>query len=83
VVNAVALWTSFYLDEAVRHLREQGEEVREEDLARVSPLVREHIHVLGRYQFSLEELVAEGGVRPLRDPAEIDEYELLILEPEV
>ena len=60
----------------VEHLREQGEEVREEDLARVSPLVREHVHVLGRYQFTLEKSVAEGGVRPLRDPAAIDEYGL-------
>ncbi len=64
VVNAVALWNSFYLDRAVEHLRGQGEEVREEDLARVSPLVREHVHVLGRYQFTLEESVAEGGMRP-------------------
>ena len=50
--------------------------MREEDLARVSPLVREHVHVLGRYQFTLEKSVAEGGVRPLRDPAAIDEYGL-------
>ncbi len=81
VVNAVALWNSFYLDRAVEYQREQGEEVREENLARISPLVREHIHVLGRYQFTLEESIAEGGVRPLRDPAEIDEYELLVPEP--
>ena len=81
VVNAVALWTSFYLDRAVEHLRGQGVEVREEDLARVSPLVREHVHVLGRYQFTLEESISEGGVRPLRDPTKIDEYELLVSEP--
>ena len=81
VVNAVALWTSFYLDRAAKHLRDEGEEVREEDLARVSPLVREHVHVLGRYQFTLEESVAEGGVRPLRDPTDIDEYELWVPEP--
>jgi hypothetical protein len=71
VVNAVALWTSFYLGRAVELLREQEEAVREEDLARVSPLVREHVHVLGRYHFTLENSIAEGGVRPLRDPAEI------------
>lgn len=56
VVNAVALWTSFYL-------------------------VREHVHVLGRYQFTLEESVAEGSMRPLHDPAELEEYELSVLEP--
>jgi hypothetical protein len=81
VVNAVALWTSFYLHRAVEYLREQGEELREEDLARISPLVHEHVHVLGRYQFTLEESVAKGGVRPLRDPAEIDGYELSVPEP--
>ena len=48
--------------------RERGIEIR-------------HVHVLGRYQFTLEESVAEGGVRPLRDPAEIDEYELSVSEP--
>jgi TnpA family transposase len=80
VVNAVALWNSFYLDRAVEQLREQGEEARDEDLARVSPLSREHVHVLGRYQFTLEESVAEGGMRPLRDPAQIDEHELVVPE---
>lgn len=40
------------------------------DLARNSPLIREHIHVLGRYQFTLEESVANGEMRPLRDPTE-------------
>lgn len=83
MVNAVALWTSFYLDRAVEHLRDAGEEVRKEDLARISPLIREHVHVLGRYQFTLEESVAVGGVRPLRDPAQGDENELLVVEPEV
>jgi TnpA family transposase len=32
VVNAVCLFNSLYLDESVRHLREQGEEVAETDL---------------------------------------------------
>lgn len=40
VVNAVCLWNTLYLDEAVRRLREDGEEVADEDLARVSPLIR-------------------------------------------
>ena len=45
---------------------------------RVSPLIREHIHVLGGYLFTLEESVANGEMRPLRDPAEIDEYEIFL-----
>lgn len=75
VVNAVCLFNSLYLDKAVRTLREDGEEVSDEDLARVSPLMREHVRVLGRYHFTLDETVAEGSLRPLRDPAEFDEYE--------
>jgi len=74
-VNAVCLFNSLYLDESVRRLRNDGEEVADENLARVSPLAREHVRVLGRYHFTLDESVVEGGLRPLRDPAEPDEYE--------
>lgn len=41
VLNAVVLWTTRYLDAAVAQLRAQGREVREEDAARLSPLVRQ------------------------------------------
>lgn len=74
-MNAVCLFNSLYLDESVRRLREAGEEVADEDLARVSPLVREHVRVLGRYHFTLDESVTEGELRPLRDPSNVDEYE--------
>lgn len=76
VLNSVALWKTLYLDQAVGHLRLEGEEVREEDLARISPLMHSHIHFMGRYHFRLDESVAEGGLRPLRDPAEGNEFEL-------
>lgn len=75
VLNAVCLFNSLYLDESVQRLREEGEEAADEDLARVSPLVREHVRVLGRYHFTLDELVVQGGMRLLRDPSELDEYE--------
>jgi TnpA family transposase len=78
VVNAVCLFNSLYLDEAVRRLRDEGEEVVDEDLARVSPLMREHVRVLGRYHFALDRSVAGGGLRPLRDPSEPDEYGFLL-----
>jgi hypothetical protein len=42
----------------------------------VSPLVHAHIRVLGRYHFRLDESVAEGGMRPLREHTDIDEFEL-------
>jgi TnpA family transposase len=75
VLNAVALWNTLYLDKAASHLRDGAQEAREEDLARVSPLMHAHVRVLGRYHFRLDESVAEGGTRPLRDPAETDGFE--------
>ncbi|MFD9286530.1 hypothetical protein ACFWD7_57295 [Streptomyces mirabilis] len=43
-----------------------GSLVREADVARLSPFVRHHVNMLGRYSFQLPEL--PGGLRPLRDP---------------
>ncbi|MDP9476869.1 MAG: Tn3 family transposase [Actinomycetota bacterium] len=74
VLNAVALWNTLYLDRAVAHLLETGAEVRDEDLARVSPLMHAHVRVLGRYHFRLDESVARGGLRPLRAPETVDEF---------
>ncbi len=39
VLNCVTLWTTVYLDAAVRQLRAQGYPVLEEDMARLSPFV--------------------------------------------
>jgi hypothetical protein len=46
-------------------------EVRDEDVARLSPFLRHHINVLGRYSFQLPEL--PGGLRPLRDKHATDD----------
>ena len=42
------------------------------DVARLSPLLHEHVNMLGRYSFSVPDAVAKGGLRPLRDPADRD-----------
>ena len=44
--------------------------VKDEDVARLSPLLHEHINMLGRYSFSVPDAVANGELRPLRDPAD-------------
>jgi hypothetical protein len=49
VVNAVALWNTRYLSAAVDQLRAQGVPVKDEDVARLSPLGHAHINFLGRY----------------------------------
>jgi len=56
------------LDAAVERLKQHGSPVLEEDLARLSPLIYEHINMLGRYSFAVPEEVARGELRPLRNP---------------
>nr|WP_312844852.1 Tn3 family transposase [Pseudomonas aeruginosa] len=47
---------------------QSGYPVLEEDMARLSPLIHEHINMLGRYSFAVPEEVARGELRPLRNP---------------
>lgn len=44
----------------------------DEDVARLSPFVREHLNVVGNYTFALPDL-GESGIRPLRDPDAADD----------
>ncbi|QKW36176.1 Tn3 family transposase [Actinomadura sp. NAK00032] len=67
VLNCATLWTTVYLDAAVRQLKAQGYPVRDEDMARLSPFVHSHLGVHGTYTFALPDL-APGAIRDLRDP---------------
>jgi hypothetical protein len=71
VLNAVVLWTMRYIDAAVAQLRAEGHEIRDEDIARLSPLKHRNLNVLGRYSFTASTR-ADGGLRPLRDPEVVD-----------
>ena len=77
VVNAVALWNTRYLQAALDLIGAMGDEVKPEDVARLSPLKWQHINVLGRYHFELSPDAAGGDLRPLRDPEAMDILELL------
>ena len=70
VLNMIALWNTIYMEAALKQLREEGYPVMNEDVMRLSPLVHEHINMLGRYSFSMPEAVAKGELRPLRNPAD-------------
>ena len=72
VVNVIALWNTLYMEAVLAQLRQEGYPVRDEDVARLSPLIFEHINLLGRYSFTVPEAVIRGELRPLRDPAEED-----------
>ena len=70
VLNMIVLWNSIYMEAALDQLRADGYTVKDEDVARLSPLLHEHINMLGRYSFSVPDAVANGELRPLRDPAD-------------
>jgi hypothetical protein len=65
VVNAVALWNSTYLSAIVDQLRAQGVPVKDEDVARLSPLGHAHLNCLGRY--AIASSAPSKGLRPLGD----------------
>ena len=67
VLNCVVLWNTVYIDAALGQLRAQGYPVRDEDIARLSPFMRKHINVHGKYSFTAPSL-PDGTTRKLRDP---------------
>ena len=67
-LNAIAYWNAVYMQEAVRQITAQGVSSDSADIAHLSPLIWRHINFLGRYDFALPETVANGGLRPLRNP---------------
>lgn len=70
VVNIIVLWNTIYIDAALQQLREEGYQVEAADVARLSPLVFDHINLLGRYAFSIPDPVRRGELRPLRNPTD-------------
>ena len=78
VMNAIILWNTRYMERALTQLEQHGVEVRAEDVERLSPLIFQHINLLGRYSFDLADSVAHGELRPLRDPIDPDEQEVLV-----
>ncbi|WP_035560189.1 Tn3 family transposase [Hymenobacter sp. IS2118] len=66
VVNALVLWNTRYLQQALEQWQETEGNLNPDDVARLSPLLHEHVNMLGRYDFTLPEAVAAGQLRPLR-----------------
>jgi len=70
VVNIIILWNTLYINAALDQLSGEGYSIQPEDVARLSPLVFEHINLLGRYAFSVPDSVVRGQLRPLRNPTD-------------
>jgi TnpA family transposase len=70
VVNMIILWNTIYIEAILDQLKQEGYEIHDEDVARLSPLIHDHINVFGRYSFFVSESIAKGELRPLRNPSE-------------
>ncbi|MEJ8632188.1 Tn3 family transposase [Streptomyces sp. MS2.AVA.5] len=75
VLNAVVLWNTRYLDAAVAQLRAEGHSIKDEDVARLSPLKDRHINFLGRYLFNIAASGPAQGLRPFRAPDAVEDTE--------
>lgn len=73
MVNAVVLWNTRCLDAALARARASGALVNLEDVERLSPLLLDHVNVLGRSEFVLAKSIRQGKLRPLRDPEQPDD----------
>lgn len=67
VTAAIVLWNTVYIEKAVQHLKEQGEEINEELLQYLSPLGWEHIHLTGDYVWEERIKLKKGEFRALRN----------------
>ena len=65
VLNAVVLWNTTYMESALNHLKNQSVTIDDDFEQRLSPLLYEHINVLGHYSFTLSEQIEKGKLRPL------------------
>lgn len=70
VVNALALWNTRYLQQALEEHQVTEAPPEAGDVARLSPLLHEYVNMLGRYDFTIPERVAAGEFRPLRNLAD-------------
>lgn len=78
VVNVIVLWNTLYMNQAVKSMQAGSLSVKDEDVARLSPLGNAHINMLGHYFFELPQEIQRGEMRPLRNLAEVnllDEFE--------
>ncbi|HDL7024491.1 TPA: Tn3 family transposase, partial [Yersinia enterocolitica] len=65
VTNAVVLWNTLYMQEALNWMSSHGEETVDEDITRLSPLMHGHINMLGHYTFTLPDDIQKGELRSL------------------
>jgi TnpA family transposase len=68
VANIVMAWNAVYMWEAVTKLREEGFEVRDDDIGQLWPTRYKHINPYGKMDFDVEGIhKMRNKLRPLRN----------------
>jgi TnpA family transposase len=70
VLNIIVLWNTLYIEAVLEQFQREGFPVSPADVARLSPLIFEHINMLGRYAFLVPDAVRRGELRLLRTPTD-------------
>ena len=65
ITNAVVLWNTIYMQDALDQLKQNGLPILDDDVAGLWPLRHEHMNVLGHYSFTLADTILAGKHRPL------------------
>jgi len=68
ITNAVVLWTTTYLGDALDALRADGFPITGETPSHLSPAQHDHINFYGTYAFDIDAERRRQGRRPLRPP---------------
>jgi Tn3 transposase DDE domain len=68
VTNAVVLFNTVYLQDALEALRKEGLAVTDEQVLHLSPALLDHINIYGSLTFDVEAELARTGHRALRPP---------------
>jgi hypothetical protein len=66
------LYNTIYTQRIVEQLRADGHQISDEDIRCLTPLVIEHINLVGRYHIALAEAILRGDYRPLNSAALTD-----------
>jgi hypothetical protein len=69
ILNVIALWNTVYTQRALDDITAAGLPADTDDVARLSPLIHEHINFRGRYPISTATTPPAGTLRPLRQTA--------------
>lgn len=72
LTNAIILWNSVYMGEALNQLQQEGRGINPDDLQHIWPTRYDHINIHGKYEFNLQEEAKRDGLRPLRQPSDLN-----------